>query len=540
MRRVDLDGYELLITNNLADAINAIVPYARTNNLMLWADMICINQEDLEERSQQVQLMNTIYCSAQNVAVWLGPSDSDSNLAYDWIKRSTEVRDRYLREPLTNSLMDRQRKALFTPDNRDAVQAFANLLDRPWWKRAWIVQEGTTPDSGRTLLFCGDRVLDWTHFRYAMEAIVAREENGYILGVWFDVTGNRFILDILRESREEIHDNNLSLLYVLGFMQEYECSDPRDRVYAARGMARNISENEIVPDYTKSRLRVCLDVIEHAIRCTAEPDRCDYGDSPLLFLNDVFTLPESELTIQDKPTWVPDWTAFLSGGFCVPFASWQYTKDENGLNTKDTHKRYSVWGDMYPSFYYSIEGNKLNLKGSFVDTINWSSSVFPFNKGELALSLLRSWKPTKTDLYHNGETHLEAFNRTVTTNRGCIDNASDYYVRKSVIDWGLLDDAPMDLKEREWWDREIIMAEISRTCVGRQFFYTADGFMGIGPEGAQIDDQVWGLVGGNILYVVRKLEDGFYKFVGECYVHGMMHGEIGERESFEIQDITLV
>src|SRR5208282_5570910 len=41
----------------------------------LWADQICINQEDTEERSEQVQFMNMIYKNASMVLVWLGPAD---------------------------------------------------------------------------------------------------------------------------------------------------------------------------------------------------------------------------------------------------------------------------------------------------------------------------------------------------------------------------------------------------------------------------------------------------------------------------------
>lgn len=40
--------------------------------MRLWVDQICINQEDIPERSQQVQLMYRIYAKAERVVVWLG------------------------------------------------------------------------------------------------------------------------------------------------------------------------------------------------------------------------------------------------------------------------------------------------------------------------------------------------------------------------------------------------------------------------------------------------------------------------------------
>jgi hypothetical protein len=42
---------------------------------------VCINQNDLIERSQQVSIMRAIYEGARNVLVWLGPhSNPDAAL----------------------------------------------------------------------------------------------------------------------------------------------------------------------------------------------------------------------------------------------------------------------------------------------------------------------------------------------------------------------------------------------------------------------------------------------------------------------------
>ncbi|KAJ9148999.1 hypothetical protein NKR23_g4681 [Pleurostoma richardsiae] len=46
----------------------------------IWADAICINQGDVEERSQQVGFMRTVYETAVSVLVWLpGPESSEFN-----------------------------------------------------------------------------------------------------------------------------------------------------------------------------------------------------------------------------------------------------------------------------------------------------------------------------------------------------------------------------------------------------------------------------------------------------------------------------
>jgi hypothetical protein len=41
----------------------------------LWADAICINQEDTSERASQIQLMRCTYSLAKVVLAWLGDND---------------------------------------------------------------------------------------------------------------------------------------------------------------------------------------------------------------------------------------------------------------------------------------------------------------------------------------------------------------------------------------------------------------------------------------------------------------------------------
>lgn len=53
---------------------------------LFWIDAICINQEDVEERSSQVQMMWSIYEKAAAVRVWLGEASDDSDLGMEMIR----------------------------------------------------------------------------------------------------------------------------------------------------------------------------------------------------------------------------------------------------------------------------------------------------------------------------------------------------------------------------------------------------------------------------------------------------------------------
>ena len=48
---------------------------------MLWVDALCINQQDIPERNDQVKKMCRIYSKASCVLIWLGAESKTSGLA---------------------------------------------------------------------------------------------------------------------------------------------------------------------------------------------------------------------------------------------------------------------------------------------------------------------------------------------------------------------------------------------------------------------------------------------------------------------------
>ncbi|PMD57690.1 uncharacterized protein K444DRAFT_533697, partial [Hyaloscypha bicolor E] len=49
------------------------------NSFLLWADGICISQDNNEEKGLQVKLMGKIYDSAMNTIIYLGPTYDEIN-----------------------------------------------------------------------------------------------------------------------------------------------------------------------------------------------------------------------------------------------------------------------------------------------------------------------------------------------------------------------------------------------------------------------------------------------------------------------------
>jgi hypothetical protein len=55
-------------------------------------------------------------------------------------------------------------------------------------------------------------------------------------------------------------------------------------------------------------------------------------------------------------------------------------------------------------------------------------------------------------------------------------------------------------------------------------------YMGVGPPSMRVGDTVCLLYGGGALYVLRPKDD-HYELVGDCYVHGLMKGELHQMKA---------
>ena len=90
---------------------------------IIWADAICVNQKDSEERGCQVQSMAKIYGKANRVIVWLGAAADDSDQAFEEIRVAADKKS-------TNS-----------SNSEKMQQAILALLRRPWFQRIWVREE---------------------------------------------------------------------------------------------------------------------------------------------------------------------------------------------------------------------------------------------------------------------------------------------------------------------------------------------------------------------------------------------------------------
>ena len=251
----------------------------------LWVDALCINQEDIDERSEQVQRMYDIYRSAFRVLVWLGPATEASELAFDTIQ------DHHLRQRLRAP----PRSADFDTGYDVRWLALSHLLNRDYWVRTWIVQEIKAQKNDKVLLQCGNRTIDLSNLERFLHLFVKRFLGGPVADQ--DVTpqidsdqarintGNptqettdgseahlrltilrsraRRLLHILRTSEAYAGcvDPVPTLVELLRKARHLSCSVPRDKVFALAALTVENGHHKITVDYTSSDAVFYLDIL---------------------------------------------------------------------------------------------------------------------------------------------------------------------------------------------------------------------------------------------------------------------------------------
>lgn len=106
---------------------------AKEETCFLWADALCINQQNMRERNFHVQLMGKIYEKAESVIVWLGlPSPDRTEIrAMEFVREIAAFRH-------TNSDV-MFNKVYFDPSIRHRWQTLLRMTQHVYFTRTWII-----------------------------------------------------------------------------------------------------------------------------------------------------------------------------------------------------------------------------------------------------------------------------------------------------------------------------------------------------------------------------------------------------------------
>jgi hypothetical protein len=321
---------------------------------VLWIDSICINQEDVAERSSQVLLMGEIYRCCSRAIVCLGGGlgsiiasisaislihDLDSDSPWDISTMRVHEREKNVLEFL--SLL--------------RLPLLVNLLRHLWFCRVWVVQEVAHPKIVHVVY--GGLYLDWSFFEKLAETCIksdmtrliqplpgGHEARAAVGNVHIMVTVRQSIqmgetiqkiqqmlrdprmLNLLKFSKDgkeglktedaEWEENRRKLSSLKKLLKQFadlKCSNDLDKVYALLGLTTDGSHKDFIPDYTKHPETLFVEVALYLLSM----------DHPFRIL--CIAGIGHRRKYEDLPSWAPDWTT-LPKGAEFDFANYRYPK----------------------------------------------------------------------------------------------------------------------------------------------------------------------------------------------------------------------
>ncbi|PMD40876.1 HET-domain-containing protein [Hyaloscypha variabilis F] len=212
----------------------------------LWIDAVCINQDNIPERNEQVQMMRHIYERAQRAVIWLGVQSDDSQLAFKFMKLISSDRRRRARK---SEKLEGTKQYTGTKQELKAVKL---LCQRPYWERLWIVQEVVVSQDAE--LLCGMDHMPWDDFSRFQKCL----EDGDI-----ELNGDDSIRKTLAFNLDRYraynHIDYSNIIELLEAFSSSLCYEVRDKIYGLIGLARDAAKFPI--DYSRSLYDIFVDVM---------------------------------------------------------------------------------------------------------------------------------------------------------------------------------------------------------------------------------------------------------------------------------------
>jgi hypothetical protein len=559
----------ITINNECVDIrLNLYLALCRIRNLTegldLWCDAICINQSDMDERSQEVLRMNDIYATAERVLIWLGEEEQRSDLAMNNIRQWDDHFVELMHD--SNVSLPELPTQMFDPA---AWAATRHLLARPWWRRIWVLQEVAVSRSA--LLICGPDHCEWTSF------VAARV-------IWSKLTNPTYFGSLTQSQTEMIlsiptdvgwtmaqlqmgmfRNENTGILGLLRGTYTFLATDPRDHLYALFGM-KEIVDIKTQPNYRSSISQVYTDFARAFVN---QKHRLSFlGAAGMGMFK-----PDSSITF---PSWVPDLSNFaMINDYHLFDAAGQtdadvvFLPDTQLLSTQgiliNTVEKVeprepldvlgrTTWVDLvlsqrrafYPTGIPYLQAYFRTLicdysrealcPGDFSDDLAAEKFYdlaigFLFVLGSL-LPPRSKLKRGRSEISQEQSDKLAKFNDYVKVFAGWLTEIPDPLSEAAVLEPFL--GPPESTFRLEWpefctdksgHDSLALFGEVTgHNCRKRSFFITEDGYMGLAPPETMKDDQICVLPGCEVPLVVRKRNQR-HLIVGPCYIYGIMFGE---------------
>ena len=555
---------ELGITANLASALRRF--RLRDSVRVLWADAVCINQSDIQEKQTQVGMMAGIYKNAAQVLIWLGPGTDDvTHRAMDGFRDLA----RWLINRGLGSVPDDKsdlamallfnKKFLTIPTDSSVAKIQDEILENgigkiytnPYFSRMWIVQEIAL--ASRAVIYQGQCELEWTTFAIAMMG----------LKVFVDNRSNIFVYDekMLRRAAEIVE---VQLMFTLcsgpprldgkpldAFgasmrkLRGQTCADDRDRIYALLSLQTGDRTVHMKPDYSLALNDIFLDFARKALESGRLEVLYDAGTWDRQFSPSQLRAEQGFL-----PSWVPDYrnpsparqlswltryveaknyelleseqTKIGGKGFILEIEAFCLLRISDCVSREFPDPRIHIGGQ--PGCFEATREHVLACRDMF-KRVSQSNDYPLGGDAETAFwSTLVTKSPCLTS-------------QTITGFGGMVYSAEGLRYASEMFKAHCLDENGEVFKDRfnvmvnrSWAINKasfdvataILFYETVRdTIADIPFFVSDDGLVGLAAPGTKVGDIVVCVKGSAIPLVLRpSLVRGLYSLVGSCYLAG--------------------
>jgi hypothetical protein len=490
---------------------------------VLWIDAICISQTDVEERGHQVGLMYAIYTSTYRNLIWLGPDDGTTAKAFESMRAIhsemvQEVPDltKLGRLLCTPTLAERYSCAGFSIDIE--TSALLEVFENTWFSRLWVVQEASLASTSTCirgefeipLLFvlqvAGWLVFKTPHLPIASHAKLNALHNA--ASIWHSVNEKHGHASL---------GPQYAMFLCLQYFPDFQARDPKDHIHATLGLWQKYAKatelpSALKPDYT---LDVCT---IYSIATRFAIHEC----KDLRLLISCSRQPEKELSPR-WPSWVPH--------FEHMWDELRHPRDLDQIFTADDRMPQLTREENYMP-------NALVLSGIVVSdlTIVHPTMIRDISPNEVRTLLAEIERSRHDDQLSESVETVETIVSTVILGgaiRGAraTDSVALHYYKSYK---NFLIDSPwfptIDLDPAAT-DEDRAASHFNdgfyKLAVNRRVFHTRGGHIGLGPKLARASDIVAILYGCRWPVVLRPLPKlGEFQFLGMCYVHGIMDGEV--------------
>ncbi|KAK5654667.1 hypothetical protein OQA88_6990 [Cercophora sp. LCS_1] len=577
------NGNVITIPPNLCYLLVRLRAQASRQELTLWADSICINQQDLQERGEQVAMMGDIFRCSEEVIIWLGETNHAVGAHWTWVgdRRDQPLIEMYQGsfeklKPLQGAAqedrgddlgafcllsrlcqVDSASDIAFYESRKASDEQFAwsqrvkrslwRMEGRSWWRRTWIVQECLLPK--KAVLMYGALSAPWEMLAGAAKVHMSNR-------AWVDISRattdplDRLSSLILRIEAPRTLMTARGHLQPLQALQQFHiqrATDPRDKVFGILGL---LAQPLLKPDYEMTNLEVFYLTALRIISLTGRLNILKGSRSS---------------TVSGLPTWCTDW------GTEQDEAEWQRIKCLNLYNASGgvsgpihLHKAGNVRVSEVPGTSVDEVRHVLHLPAPADGDGRWRAAYSQWVEELKPIGLSKQlWLSLCGGLLSvdgGREPNEGGFRRATPADKrffsGWIFDDTAKIHRKTRV-FGLFDsmeNIEPDQNQRVSRESEFFDAMQAMTA-RREIFVTQFGRIGVGPLGTKAQDKVVVLAGTSVPFLLRDFgiiscarstvqknfppqkgsvlnpgpacekEHFCFKVLGDVYIPGLMDGE---------------